>query len=201
VNRGKKKSKETRHRLHWLYKEKLRVAQELPAFHDIDFDEAAGKAILTADLGDLFELDLETGGFKKLQLAGYPLAQASRLYAVHYLQGARVLLEDSTDDGVLVIAKLEAGTLHFEASFPFAGGYIVVDGRVLIGGVPLVVVDLATAPREILRLPELSCGAAHRYGARVRTYSSEVGAWEFEGWQEAVRAIDAGQLRLPPFAG
>jgi hypothetical protein len=112
-----------------------------------------------------------------------------------------VLVEDSTNDGVLVVAKLEAGKLRFEASFPFAGGYVVVDGRVLIGGAPLVVVDLAAAPSLILGLPELGCGAARRYGARVRTYSSEVGAWEFEGWQEAARAVDAGQLKLPPFEG
>jgi hypothetical protein len=176
VKEGTTAVKRPRDRIHWLSKaSELRVATELPVFHEVAFDDEV--ALLTADRGELLQMSLESGTISALPLEGQTFSEEARLYEIFLLQDDRVVIHESDN---LILAKRTKKGLEQRTVFPFEGAFTVLNSRYLVGGTDGVqLLDLATdSPREIASTTQIGVGTIWRIGEKVRTYSSEDGAWE-----------------------
>ena len=176
VHEGKTKVKRPRHRIHWLTKGgEVRVASDLPVFHEAAFDDEV--ALLTADRGKIMQLSLETGAVSVLPLAGQTFDDEARLFEIFLLEDNRVVIHESDN---LIVAKRTKKGLEQRAVFPVEGAFTVLGARLLVGGTDSVrVLDLATdSPREVASTTQIGIGMLWGIGNKIRTYSSEDGAWE-----------------------
>ncbi len=171
-------------RLHWIAGGTLHAAKDLPGWYSLDFDEQAGIALLSADLGEILKLDLAEGTIRPIPVEGYGLTRASRLQGIHMLRGGRVLIHDVTDDGVLVIARITPTQLTVTSSFAFEGDHTIVNGRILVGGgMALSILDLsADTPVTLGHTEDLSCWMTRHTGpSQLRLYTHDAGAWDVHG--------------------
>lgn len=185
VLEGKRKVKRARRRLHWLVGGEVRVAKDLPVFHSVDFDEEAGIALLSSDLGQVLVLDLKDATIRPIPLEGYELSTRSRLQGIHFLRGGRVLIHDVAGEETLIVAMVQRASLTYVHHFAFEGDHTVVNGRILIGGgEALSVLDLAQdEPKELSKLVELSYWMSWRRGpGELRLYTHDAGAWDVRGF-------------------
>lgn len=201
VNEGKLRVERPRHRLHWLAGDTVRVAKELLVWKDVAFVHERSVAVLACDLGELWQMSLDDGSMRRLEIRGMDVDERTRWGSIHAVRGGRICVAVSGYPSRYAVFAIEEGALRFVYDFQLFGAATVVRGRVLVGGAKAIEILLlgdAQAAR-LARADGVGGGSFATIEGIARSYGQKHGSWEARGIDGALAAVDAAALSPPPY--